>query len=390
MKLRSPYILPAAAAILIAGALSAIIGLRHGPASSIRPAPTFTSSACPNQLCPGRTPTPTQTPTPTPTPTPKPTPTPTPTRTRTPTPTPRPAPRSLPSPPGSWPNAANTGYPHGLSGDSRTPVSLGPVQGVLTITKSGTYTGLNVRGTVLVQANSVTIKDSYIDSQGGWGVLLGTSSACNTGLLVVDTEINGGGSEGFDPTTAAVNQYNYCKPDGTVVSTDPLAWTCERCNIHDNEDGVKLTSRNLLQDSYIHNLFHPTSTHHSDGFQLSDGAWSYVLHNTIAVGVAGEPYTDGSAELFPEIGWGGVHDIYVQNNLLSGGAWPYRQADSGTGNFSGIQHFDGNSIVRGSFMPPGGEPEVCTLSSAPATFEQSGNQWSDGTPIADCTNTGGG
>jgi hypothetical protein len=337
--------------------------------------------------------TPTPTATPTPTPTPAATATTTPTQTSVPrpprTPTPIPKPGTLPS--GAWPNAANTGYPHGLPGDTRAPVTLRACSNTITTSGVGISNCL-FTGTVRVQADHVTIKDSLIRSQGGWGLLLGQSGSCNTNLLVEDTEIDGGWSSGYSNSdTSAINQYNYCKPDSQVTASDPLAWTCERCDSHDNGDGITLSSRVLLQDSYIHNLSGCPA--HSDGFQLSDGAWATVHHNTIAAGPAGAACIDAPTFLDAEVGWGGVHDITVDDNLLSGGYALFWLVDEGSGNITGTQHFDGNALVRHSFS----NSSACLLASAPSTFEQSGNYWynSDANgpaaqAIADCTNSGQG
>lgn len=278
-------------------------------------------------------------------------------------------------------------------------MTLAPAEGGITITTPGTIiSGRHFTGRVNVLANNVTIKNSLIESQGGWGVLLGTLEHCNVNLVIQDTEIDGSGRKGSDATTAAINQYNYCKPDPQVTSSDPMAWTCTRCDLHDNEDGVKLSSRNLLQDSWIHNLYHPDCSHHSDGFQMSDGAWSTVRHNFIDVGAPGEPCTDGSMFIDAEVGWGGVHDVTLDNNLLKGGLYPvwiYDEQKSGPTQITGTISVTNNRVYRQSFSGP--DVLLNNDGTYVHPFVQSGNAWNNagaggpaGQSIADLRNSGQG
>ena len=94
---------------------------------------------------------------------------------------------------GCWPGPQNTGYPKGLAGDSRAPVTLTTYTGPTTIRSCGVVIDSKiVNGTILVQAGNgtrsastpcVTIKNSLVK-----GVIFAEQS--NQGpVLVTDTEV---------------------------------------------------------------------------------------------------------------------------------------------------------------------------------------------------------
>lgn len=181
-----------------------------------QPKPTTAPTTAPR---PSATPTPTAsasvTPTPKPTATPKPTVTPTPTATPQPTATPKPtttAAPSQPSPPtaagcigapntpggadpwgGCWPGPQNTGYPHGLAGDTREPVTLTAYTGPTTIRSCGVVIDSKVvDGTIIIEAGNgttsrttpcVTIRNSLVK-----GVIFSEKSTYGP-VLIEDTEV---------------------------------------------------------------------------------------------------------------------------------------------------------------------------------------------------------
>jgi hypothetical protein len=155
------------------------------------------------------TPSPTTTPKPTTTPTPSTSPTPNPTTTPTPVPTTTPTPPPVsnagcvgsPNTPGGadpwggcWPGPQNTGYPHGLTGDTRAPVTLTPYTGPTTITSCGVVIDSKiVNDTIIVQAGNgttskstpcVTIKNSLVN-----GVIYSEQASYGP-VVIQDTEVH--------------------------------------------------------------------------------------------------------------------------------------------------------------------------------------------------------
>lgn len=165
---------------------------------------------------PATTPKPTTAPTPSTTPKPSTTPAPSPTTTPKPTSTPTPPPTTTPATPppvtsagcvgspnapggpdpwgGCWPGPQNTGYPHGLPGDTRTPVTLTPYTGPTTITSCGVVIDSKiVNDTIIVQAGNgasskdtpcVTIRNSLVK-----GVIYSEQASYGP-VLIQDTEVS--------------------------------------------------------------------------------------------------------------------------------------------------------------------------------------------------------
>jgi hypothetical protein len=83
-----------------------------------------------------------------------------------------------------WPDATNTGVPPGTS---LTP------SGGFTITTNGQIVEeLEVSGTVVVQADNVTIRNSKFTVAGTESISIGGSPGTYTGLVVEDCEFDGG------------------------------------------------------------------------------------------------------------------------------------------------------------------------------------------------------
>ena len=70
---------------------------------------------------------------------------------------------------------------------------LSAQQSDLTISTSGTYTGLHINGTLTITASNVTVQRSLIKS-GGFNVLFVAAGV--TGVVIQDTEVVGGGTAG--------------------------------------------------------------------------------------------------------------------------------------------------------------------------------------------------
>src|ERR1700704_5656396 len=143
------------------------------------------------------------------------------------------------TPNGGWPDATNTGLPAG--------VTLTP-SGDLVITKAGTViSGLNIQGTVTIEAPNVTLENCKVTS-GSWFVVNIAKGV--TGAVVQNCEING---------------------QGTFTGN----------NIHNVENGINLTGSAVIENNYIHNLQAPGSPHY-DGIQIDGGISNVTIsHNTV-------------------------------------------------------------------------------------------------------------
>lgn len=120
------------------------------------------------------------------------------------------------------PNASTTGLPSNITlTDS----------GSITVEAPGTVIdGMNINGTISVQANDVTIINSRVSANNNWyGIQIGSGVS---GLKIVDTEILGARS-------AAVS-YG--------------AYEAIRLDVHSSRDGLLAGSNTIIRDSWIHDL----------------------------------------------------------------------------------------------------------------------------------------
>src|SRR5262245_20063920 len=113
--------------------------------------------------------------------------------------------------PSGFPDATNTGVPAG--------VTLTSSGGLVINTPGVVIEGLDIRGTVTVSADNVTLKNCKISSS-SWAVINITSGT--TGVTIENCDINGLGGNGTR---------------GISVGADAQG-TFLRNNIHNVEDGI--------------------------------------------------------------------------------------------------------------------------------------------------------
>ncbi len=215
-------------------------------------------------------------------------------------PTPPPSDSTLPpsdsTPPLSGrPNASNTGVPAG---------TVLTNSGSLNVTVDGTVIDAKqITGCVTINANNVTIKRSLIL---GGGCYEPIRNAGHTGLVVMDTEIDGQNSA-------------MC---GEAIGFE--AYTLLRVNAHGCSDGPRLagSSSITIQDSYIHDLSNLPGDH-GDGIQayglsLAPGNTVSILHNTIEGGTNAAVFTADNA----------TGDLIIDGNLLMGPNFPLKLYDN--------------------------------------------------------------
>ncbi|WP_312676437.1 DUF4082 domain-containing protein [Microbacterium sp.] len=259
--------------------------------TAAKPQPTATSKPTPTAT-PKPTATPTATPKPTATATPTPTATPKPTATPTATPTP-----STPSSSGCvgaantpggadpwggcWPGPQNTGYPQGLPGDTRTPVTLTTYTGPTTIRSCGVVIDSKVvNGTIIIEAGNgttskatpcVTIRNSLVK-----GVIFSEKSTYGP-VLIEDTEV----APTDLPWWENIGRSNF------------FAY---RVNSHGGEGVIKCDTNCEAKDNWVHGMELGGSYHYNafggngtNNFRIehnyaSCGDWSKVSNPTSDAG----------------------------------------------------------------------------------------------------------
>lgn len=205
----------------------------------------------------------------------------------------------------SWPDSTNTGVPDG--------VTLLP-SGSIVVTKPGTViSGLNITGTVYIDADNVTIQNCKITSSSFAVVQIKTGS---TGVVVQDCEINGVGTN--NPGSNGISGV------GTFLRND----------IYNVENGINVTSGKgtVIEGNYIHDLKASGSPHY-DGIQIDGGQSDVVIrHNTVI-----NPHGQTAAVMIDNY-FGPVSNVLVTDNLLVGGGYTvYSDAQFTGGSLSNIQ-----------------------------------------------------
>lgn len=288
-------------------------GTATPPTSTPAPKPTTTPTTTPK---PSTSPTPTTTPKPTPSTTPKPTTTPTPTPTTTPS-TPPPVTNAgcvgNPNTPGGadpwggcWPGPQNTGYPHGLPGDTRTPVTLTPYTGPTTINSCGVVIDSKiVNETIIVQAGNgttskstpcVTIKNSLVK-----GVIYSEKASYGP-VLIQDTEVNPPDL----PWWENIGRSNF------------FAY---RVNSHGGEGVIKCDTHCEAADNWVHGM-QLGGSYHYNAFGGNGTNDFRILHNYASCGDwSSVSNPDGDAGCSAVIGFYGdyapIQNITIDKNYLA-------------------------------------------------------------------------
>jgi Right handed beta helix region len=213
---------------------------------------------------------------------------------------------------GDGPTAETTGVPGG--------VNLRP-SGSLKITHAGAVVeGLDVTGTIVIDAPDVTIRNTRIRATGSMGVKVESGS-----LLIEDSEIIG----------------------MTDDCAQGVAWgdyVAARIDVSGCQDGLKGNGNVAVYDSYIHDL-RPTPSSHNDGFQSTGGSDITIEGNTIC----GQFRDSVSAvKLTPEEQ--AIDNVVIRNNVLRGGNFTLYM-DSKPNTFGVVTNalVEDNTIVAGSY-----------------------------------------
>jgi hypothetical protein len=196
------------------------------------------------------------------------------------------------SPP-AWPSAATTGVPVGIA--------LKPSRGMTITTKGAVVSGLDIHGCVEVHANNVTLKDSRLTG-GQCAFAQITIDVRVSGTLIEDTEIDG-------------QNRSEVPNDGSGICCG--GFTALRLNIHGNVDGAIAGGAfaTTVQDSWIHDLYHASTSHNQDILSNGGTAGIVIRHNRFDNQLS----EVGTVDLFGD--FAAVQNVTIDDNLLNGGGF---------------------------------------------------------------------
>jgi hypothetical protein len=159
---------------------------------------------------------------------------------------------------GCWPAAWNTGYPHGLRGDVRRPVTLTPYTGPCDIREDHVVieAKLVTCPGMLVYGRDLVIRNSKVNG------LVNTNSP-TASMRLEDTEV-----DGLTTQSQAVGV-----TDVTLLRVD----------VHNNQHGVHCYGRCVVRDSYVHDQYAAGKGlgWHQNGFITNGGTDMQVVHTTL-------------------------------------------------------------------------------------------------------------
>ncbi len=185
------------------------------------------------------------------------------------------------------PDDRTTGVPEDLP--------LAP-SGPLSINEEGTVVdGVDIDGCLRVKADNVIIRRSRIRCDGSDYAIGQVDGA--RGLLVEDVTIDGGG--------------------GTVTSVCCSDYTVRRVNASNSEDGPRLGSRTVVEDSYIHHLSRRDGSH-NDSLQSTGGTDIVVRGNNLQTY---NPQTDDPFNAAIQLGSTQMplRNVLIEGNIMNGG-----------------------------------------------------------------------
>ncbi len=208
--------------------------------------------------------------------------------------------------------------------------STGVTAGAAMTVYNGTYyvtednaniSNLEVHGNIVIEAKNVTMSNIKLVSSTPWHALRVMDDA--TGFTLQDSEIDGAGS-----TVNAI--YGF----GTFLRND----------LHDMDNGINVIGPSDIRDNYIHN-FRGGADAHYDGVEINGGHDINVVHNTII-----NEHGQTSAVMLNNE-FGGLSNITVENNRLSGGGYTvYLDGRKGGGTVDDASiKFINNQIGNGSY-----------------------------------------
>lgn len=228
------------------------------------------------------------------------------------------------------PLAYNTGYPHGLSGDTRTPVTLTAVTAaqftdiIQQTSGNATISNYDVTGSFALRRENMTFRNCRFNgvpettSEAGLPMIYYGGSPIPTVVTFIDCEFAGNG----------VNQPN---PAGPYTTGWAHSIPCNvntqvhiRSNIWGFIDGLHCTTNSRFEACYIHDLtfFYSgaANTTHNDGFQFVGDSENFVMTGcnvdmTTSVDVNAIMQYNGGSNNLPRYG------MTLDSNWFAGGGY---------------------------------------------------------------------
>jgi hypothetical protein len=180
------------------------------------------------------------------------------------------------------------GFPDAQSTGVRDGVTLKQVGDMVVTTAGAVISGLEVHGTLRIEADNVTVRDCKIVNEGGWhGILIPDG---NTGAVVEFCDI--------------IGPVNGISGTGTFRFND----------FSSNDNGINVYGPSLIVDNYIHDMSGGADAHY-DGIEINGGGGTTIRHNTII-----NDHSQTSAVMIDNY-FGAVPGIIIDNNYLAGGGY---------------------------------------------------------------------
>ena len=266
------------------------------------------------------------------------------------------APPPPPPPTTGFPSAATTGYPHGLPGDTRTPVTLTPYGGPCTITTAGTVIDRkDISCTLSIRAPNVVIRNSRIRVRNAQAI---DSRDNNNRVLIEDTELDG---QGQDASA------------GGIALVGFAGFILRRVDAHSSGDIVRANGWAEIYDSWLHDPRGLQASQHHDVIQSTNAVHLRIVHNRLE-----NQHTQTSCILL-KADQGNISDVLVDRNLMNGGGYTFYWYDHNTDLY---RIFNGtvsnNRFMRApaGYWPKGGYhgPAVFNAATLPGWTN---NVWND-------------
>jgi hypothetical protein len=248
-----------------------------------------------------------------------------------------------PAPRSNFPGPSNTGVPAGTK--------LTVHSGDMTINQDGyVLQNTEVDGCILVNANNVVIRNVLVKANDCYWLIRSEAGH----VTISNVEIDGQNNPSNDAGIACSN----C--------------TLTRVNIHNTVDGMKADYNVTVQDSYIHDLYH-TSTSHNDGIQSLGTIRLTIKHNNIVVSNGANSAVILSTGVATD-----MRNVSIDDNLLGGGGFTvYAGYAAGTDQLSKVSDISvTNNEFTTAVYPKSGYYGPLTSDDSPVVV--SGNIWADG------------
>lgn len=225
-----------------------------------------------------------------------------------------------------WPGPFNTGVAAGTTMSMYT--------GPTTISSSNTIVdGKQINGSLIINAQNVTIKNSLISYSGSGGGGSGAIKILSGASAIIDrVEINGNG---------AVH---------TCIWHEGSSATITYVKCHDIEDGVfswaatgnASSGNNLtMENSYVYNLNATESNGHWDGYQTEGAANITLRHNTFRT------LPEGTSAIAFWNSHKTTDNVLVEDNLIKGGGFSIYAHDYNPSETSPV---GGYSVTNARFL----------------------------------------